>query len=76
MYNLYVTRADGSTFKTLRSPYPAREDMASTVRMILLGAPPYDRDLAARMADVVITTPLDETVTHPEISISFRTEEA
>lgn len=74
-YNLFVIWPGKEPRKTLRSPYPIRQDTASTVRMIAIGAPPYNRELAARLAEKVITAPLGEMVTIDGTDASFRTEE-
>lgn len=76
-YNLIVTRADGVTFTTLRSPYDTRADTVRTVWTIIATPPtPVAPDEGMTFANRVATAPLGETVTHPGLKIGFRTEEA
>lgn len=74
-YNLIVTRPDGTSYKTLRSPYGQRADTIRTVRMIVEERTGVD-ERALTFAERVSKYPLGETVTHSVLKIGFRTEEA
>ena len=81
MYNLFVTRADGTTFKTLRSPYSNRREALSTVRTVIWGTvdgPPSEQvaETIADFARNVAAAPLGESVIHTPSGITFRTERA
>lgn len=75
-YNLYITRSNGRETKALRSPYQDRESTGQTVRMVAIGAPPYDNDFAHRLAKLVVAAPLGQVVNHPDTPLKFRTESA
>jgi hypothetical protein len=72
-FNLLVTRPNGSTYRTLNSPYPTREETGCSVRIIVM--PNLDDDQARALAAAVIAAPLGETVAHPLFGATFRTEE-
>lgn len=75
-YNLFITRPNGVTFKTLRSPYDSRADSIRTARMFLEGIGVYDATggTAQSFAQLVAAYPLGETITHKDLGVSFRTE--
>lgn len=74
-YNLYVTRPSGKTFKTLRSPYPTRGEIAATVRTVLAQGYPITEEIR-EFANDVVSAPLTRTLTHGATGVSFRTEVA
>ena len=74
-YNLYVTRPSGKTFKTLRSPYPTRGEIAATVRTILAMGCPMTGEIS-EFAGGVVSAPLSQTLTHETTGVGFRTEVA
>lgn len=74
-YNLFITRADGHTFKALRSPYTRRADTERTIRMIVTAPLAATTSSDIEFASGVTTAPLGETVTHQPTGIAFRTEE-
>lgn len=75
-FNLYVIRPDGVEFKTLRSPYDAREDTAVSVVTIAGGDGFLTLDDAQAFAARVAAAPLGETVTFDGDDLAFRTEES
>lgn len=72
LFDLFVTTPQGRTFKTMRSPYPSREEMRRTVRIQVTGTAPAAE--VAAFADSVLTAPVGTPVTHGATGITFRTE--
>lgn len=74
-FNLLVTRTDGVTFTTLRSPYGSRDDTRRTVAVILAEkAPPTASSDDVEFARRVSEKPLGESITHLRTGLTFRTE--
>jgi hypothetical protein len=72
-YNLYVTRRNGTTFRTLRSSYETRAATMVTVKSIL-AAGCQETDEITQFALRTALAPLGQDVVHEQTGITFRTE--
>lgn len=73
-YDLFITSIQGETHKSLRSPYPTREDTRRTVRICVSGVGSLPNP-SPEFVDAVLSAPLGQTVRHEESGVAFRTEE-
>ncbi len=74
-FDLFITTKEGRTSKSLRSPYPSREETRRTITVVVSGPPEnITHGEATAFADSVFTAPLGVPVTHEATGITFRTE--
>lgn len=74
-FDLFVTTKLGRTFKSVNSPYAAREGARHTVATFVRCAPNgVSREEADTFADSVFTAPVGTPVTHGATGLTFRTE--